>query len=647
MEGTLTNTNNMKNTIFIFAIAVLGFLTQCTARFSQPDIEAKKAPIITKGKFQFKDLNKNSQLDPYEDWRLPVDERIDNLVRLMTLEEKVGLMFHPNMSVPADGKIIYSLTDEERKALENANVVTFPGQVRQIATAKSFIEEKNFRILLNNGIADPKIFAQWSNGMQEIAEASRLGIPVIFSTDPRHGITAGQNPGAKQYFSQWPGYPGVAASRDMALIKQYGEIVAEEYRAVGLHMMLGPQIDVPTEPRWGRSNSSFSESAELTAEQLAAFMDGAQDSLVGPNKIILNIKHWPGGGSQDNGSAQFLVYPGNNFDYHLIPWKTGIAKGTLIITGFYVGTYFDTLGIGYSKYLNTEVLSGKLGFKGVISTDWGVINRGPLRPDLKDMSVKDRFEMVINAGVDQFGAETTPEPIIELVKEGKISEERINIAVKRILKCHFLLGLFEDPYVDPEAAAQILQSGKNQKAAYEAQLESVVLLTNEGILPSGKSDEKADIYVSGIDSAIAAEYGNVVKDPKKARLVIIKASTAHPGVNPFTSNASAEVNIDFPQGKWAEIKKLASTGVPVVAVFNLGGALTVLPKDLKEVCKASLMIFSVSDKALLDVIFGKFNPVGKLPFELPSSMDAVRKQLEDVPFDSENPMFEFGYGLSY
>jgi beta-glucosidase len=637
----------MKNITYLFAITGLIFLTQCTAKYSQPEIEAKKAAVINKGRYQFKDLNKNGQLDPYEDWRLPVEERINNLVGLMTLEEKVGLMFHPNMPVPADGKVVYDLTAEERKALESSTEGTFPGQVRQIATAKSYIEEKNFRSLLNNGIAEPEIFAQWSNGMQEIAEASRLGIPIVFSSDPRHGVTAGQNPRARQYFSQWPGYPGIAATRDLDLIRQFGEIVAKEFRVVGLHMMLGPQIDLPTDPRWGRSNGSFSESAELTAEQLAAFMDGAQNSPIGTDKIILNIKHFPGGGPQDNGSAQFLVYPGNQFDYHLIPWKTGIAKGALVITGFYVGTYFDTLGIGYSKYLTTEVLSGKLGFKGAISTDWGIINRGPMRPDLKDMPVKDRFEMILNAGVDQFGSETTPEVIVGLVKEGNISGERIDIAARKILKCHFLLGLFEDPYVDPEAAAQILQSEKNQKSAYQAQLESVVLLTNDGILPAGKSGEKTDIYISGIDSSTAASFGNVVKDPKKAKLAIIKTTTQRPGVSLFAAVAGAEVNIDFPQENWAEMKKVAATGIPVVAAFNLGGSLTVLPKDLTKVCKASLMTFSITDKALLDVVFGKFNPVGKLPFELPSSMDAVRKQLEDVPHDSENPMFGFGYGLNF
>jgi beta-glucosidase len=525
------------------------------------------------------------------------------------------------------------------------------GQMNVRATAKSYIEEKNFRNILNNGVAEPKIFAEWSNGMQEIAEGTRLGIPIMFSTDPRHGATLGAHVSGTQYFSQWPskeGQFGIAATRDLDLVKKYGEVVAEEYRAVGLHMILGPQIDVTTEPRWGRNAGAFSESAELTAEQLGAFMDGAQDSLAGPGKILVHLKHWPGAGPHANGTGQWLVYPGNNLNYHLIPWKTGIAKGALAAMGYYSGTYVDTLGVNYSKYISTELLYNQLGFKGAICTDWGVIGRtGPLRPDLKDMPLKEKFEMSINAGVDQFGSETANDLIIALVKEGRVSEERINTAAKHILQWHFLLGLFENPYVDPEAAATIVQSEKNQKLAYQAQLESIILLTNDGLLPAGKDGKKLNLYVSGIDTTAAAQFGTVVSSPAKADLAIIRTGTDRPRTMGPGFNPNAEVNINFPAEKWAEIKKVAATGIPVVVAFNPSGSLVVLPGDLKEVTKASLMVFDVFDKALLEVIFGKFNPVGKLPFDLPSSMEAVKKQKEDVPFDSEDPTFKFGFGLAY
>lgn len=670
-----------KKNLIIYCLAIMAIMSQCTTDYVQPGIEAKKAPILTKGKLQFKDLNKNGAIDPYEDWRLPVDQRIDNLVSLMTLEEKVGLMFHPNIAVPANGVVKYDLTDEERAAQAAANEnYAGPigpggqqpagggmamGQMRATATAKLYIEEKNFRNILNNGVAPIREFASWSNGMQEIAEGTRLGIPIMFSTDPRHGATLGAHVSGEQYFSKWPsreGQVGITASLDTAIVRKFGEVVAEEYRAVGLHMILGPQIDVMTEPRWSRNMGAFSEDANLTAEMLGAFMDGAQGPNVGSDKILVHLKHWPGAGPHLGGTGSWLVYPGNNFDYHLIPWKKGIEKGALAAMGYYSGTFTDSLNVNYSKYYSTEVLYNQLGFKGVICTDWGVVSRGPLKPSIQGKTtLKDNIGMIVNAGVDQMGSETNNQLLVELVNEGVVTEERINEAAKRILQWHFLLGLFEDPYVDPETAVQIVQSDKNMELGSQAQLESIVLLTNNNVLPA---KESIKIYIDGIDSTIAAKYATIVKSPKEADLILVRTSTAvERAAGGFGGGAQAgaaggaaarpatpvvtEVNIDFPKAKWDAIKSLSKTGVPVVVAFNPSGSTSILPADLAEVTKGSLMIFDALDNALLNVVFGKFNPIGKLPFEVPSSMDAVRKQLEDVPFDSENPMFKFGHGLTY
>ena len=637
--------------IHLLLILFLIISVRCADKYIQPSIEARKAGIINEGKYQFKDLNRNGTLDAYEDWRLPVEERIKNLISLMTLEEKVGLMFHPNFAVTADGVIKYDMTEEEKQAALQPQTTASLGQMKSYATAKSYIEEKNFRSILNNGVAEPAIFAQWSNSMQEIAEGTRLGIPIMFSTDPRHGAKLGAHINGTQYFSQWPsleGQYGITATRDSALVKKFGEVTAEEYRAVGLHMILGPQIDVTTEPRWGRDFGAFSESADLTADMLGAYMDGAQGDSVGPDKILVMLKHWPGEGPVKGGKSDWLVYPGNNFEYHLIPWKMGIAKGALAVMGGYNGTYVDTLAANYSKYLCTEVLYNKLGFKGAICSDWKVISsRGALRPDLVGMPIIDRYEMSINAGVDQFGSETTPEKIIELVKLGRITESRIDLAASKILQWHFKLGLFEDPYVDPAAAATIVKSEKNEQAGYQAQLESIVMLSNSGILPFSMANVKPKLFISGIDTTIAMKYGNIVMDPKDADLAIIRVSStsgSDPGV---ATIENSEVNIDFPQATMKMIRDVAKTGVPVVVAVNLGGPLVVLPKELFTVTKATFMVFDVLDNALLDVISGKFNPVGKLPFELPSSMEAVRNQLEDVPFDSKDPLFKFGFGLSF
>ena len=670
----------MKKISIVFgSLALMGaMLTSCeeAPKYEQPTLEARKVQIIEKDGYQFKDLNKNGELDAYEDWRLPMQDRINDLVSQMTLEEKIGLMFHPNIAVPADGKVVYdaqAALSQEAYAGPigpggNNQGAMGQGQMRVGADVKTFIEQRHFRSILNNGIAEPKLFAQWSNSMQEYAEASRLGIPIMFSSDPRHGATLGAHVSGKQYFSQWPskeGQVGITAARDRDIVEKFGEAVAEEYRAVGLHMILGPQIDVITEPRWSRNMGCFSEDADLTIEMMEAFMEGAQGDNVGPDKVLVHLKRWPGANPHDGGKGNFTVYPGNNVDYHLKPFKAGIAKGALAIMGYYSGTYVDTLNVNYSPYWSTKVLYDQLGFKGSICTDWGVVGRtGPLNPRLAGKTtLKDNMEMVINAGVDQMGSETETQLVVELVKEGRVSEERINQAASRILQWHFILGLFEDPYVDPDKAAQVCQREDLQKNAYQAQLESNILLVNEGNTLPAKQGIK--LYVEGIDTEIAKNYAELVTNPRQADLILVRTGVTEPrtgGFGPGANMTPAQraamqrqreieaakpVNIEIPASIWNNVKKLSATGKPVVVAFNPSGTSIVLPQDLKKVVKGCFLVFDCLDNALLDCVFGKFNPIGKLPFEIPATMKDVEAQLEDVPFDAPNKAFEFGFGLSY
>ncbi|MBP5301642.1 MAG: glycoside hydrolase family 3 C-terminal domain-containing protein, partial [Bacteroidales bacterium] len=300
-----------------------------------------------------------------------------------------------------------------------------------------------------------------------------------------------------------------------------------------------------------------------------------------------------------------------------------------------------------SYHMSTEVLYGELGFKGAICTDWGVVGNGPLKPSLQGKTTrKDNMEMIINAGVDQMGSETQPELVVELVKEGRVSEERINQAASRILQWHFILGLFENPYVDPARAASILQSPENEAFGMEAQHVSNVLLVNDGTLPA---KEGIKIFVDGIAPEVAAKYGTVVEKPADADLIIYRTTSSpdRRGGGFGGGQTQQEVNIDFPAEKLARVKELVASGKPVVADINPTGSSLVITPELKGLPKAMVLSFDPTDAAVMDVIFGRFNPKSKLPFEIPSSMDAVRAQKEDMPFDSKDPSFPFGFGLSY
>lgn len=679
-----------------FAFASMGLLAlmacgEKTPEFIQPELGARAVEIIQDGEYQFKDLNKNGKLDKYEDWRLSDEERIADLISQMTLEEKAGLMFHPNFAVNESGEIKYDLTEEEKAAMEGngdtkyagpvgpggQNAGAMPmGQMKAQATAKLYIEEKGFRCILNNGVAAPAKFANWSNGLQELAEKSRLGIPIVFSSDPRHSAKLGGHVSGTQYFSHitnGEGQVGLTAGRDPEMLKKFGEIMAEEYRAVGLHMFLGPQIDVMTDPRWSRNMGCFSEDADLTAAYCAALVEGAQGENVGPNKILVHLKHWPGSGPHEDGGGSWLTYPSNNQEYHYKPWVAGIEKGALAAMGYYSGTYSDSLNVNYSYHISTEVLKQQLGFRGAICTDWGVASNGPMHPALAGKTtLKDNYGMIYNAGVDQIGAETHPEYIVDLVKEGVLSEERVNDACSRILLWHFSLGLFENPYVDPEKAEQILQRPENEEFGKKAQLVSNVLLTNNGALPL---KEGIKIFVDGVDKELAAKYATVTENPAEADVILYRTTFAKENAGGFfgasikmgkdgkpifpkgfkmrgpadvkIGEKIEDINIELPDTKVAKLKEYAATGKPVIADLNTTGSSCVITPEVKGIPAAILLSFDPTDEAVLDIVFGKFNPVGKLPFEIPSNMDAVRAQLEDKPFDSKDPSFPFGFGLSY
>jgi len=627
--------------LVVVAVCLL-LVTQPVLAFDQPDLGARVVKILEIDGLNFKDLNKNGQLDPYEDWRLPVDERVKNLLNLMTLEEKVGQMIHPWLHVPSDG--VFELFGEEISR-------TVAGVPRTYFNVNSTINKYHITHVLNNGQAPPATFAGWSNKVQEVAEATRLGIPVKFSSDPRHSVSD------RSGFSKWPSPIGLAATRDVQLVEEFAKVIATEYRAVGLHEALHPTADVATEPRWSRISSTFGEDSELAAEMIYAYVHGLQGDTIGPSSVLAMTKHFPGGGPQEDGldphyvEGQNQVYPGNNLDYHLVPWEAAFRAGTAAVMPYYsISVGLDNVFNAASKAVITDLLRNKMGFDGVVCSDWvAVTGRGW---GLMDVSIKERVRRTVEAGTDQFGGEDhrTIEALIELVNEGTISESRIDESVGRILKQVFQLGLFENPYVDTAKAATIVGNPTHMSLGYQAQLKSIVLLTNDGKLPVSETRldvqpnkieaRKTRVYVSGIGSEVAGQYATVVDTPDEADVAILFVD---PGTG---SGLTGGFDLTLSQRTQDLIMNVARTGVPTVVAFKLAGP-CVIPEEVVDASAAMLATFGVSENAVLDVVFGRFNPTGKLPYQMPATMEAVEKQLEDVPFDLEDVLFDFGHGLSY
>jgi len=392
----------------------------------------------------------------------------------------------------------------------------------------------------------------------------------------------------------------------------------------------------------------------------AAYIRGFQGEKLGKESVACMTKHFPGAGPQKDGEdAHFpygkeQVYPGNQFNYHLKPFEAAFKAGTAQIMPYYgmpVNTPFEKVGFGFNKGIVTDLLRGKYGFEGVVCTDWMLLNGMKILGrevmaakawGVEHMSVAERAQKVLIAGVDQFGGEACPEVIVKLVRAGKVSEERINQSIRRLLRDKFRLGLFDNPYLDVQAAEKIVGNPEFRKVGELAQRKSIVLLKNEKQTLPLKSGLK--IYAENIKSETIKQYGEVVDDLSKADVAILRLATPYEKRKGLTESFFHMGELDFKEPKKSRILKILDRVPTIVDIYLERPA--VIP-EIAEKSAALLANFGASDEAVLDVIFGQFEPQGKLPFELPASMEAVRRQKEDVPYDSENPLFPFGHGLSY
>ncbi|SHH98440.1 beta-glucosidase [Chryseolinea serpens] len=594
----------------------------------------------------YRDLNKNGKMDVYEDTSKPVAARVNDLLSQMTLEEKAGMMFINGVRLNDDGSL------EERPGT---------GMFAFAPTAPSLIRDKKMNHLNIWAAPGTKALATWYNNIQKMAEESRLGIPITLASDPRHYFSNNIFAMSAETFSQWPEQLGFAAIGDEALTRKFADIARQEYLAVGIREALHPMADLATEPRWPRVSGTFGEDANLSAKMIKAYVLGFQGATLDKNGVACMTKHFSGGGPQKEGLDPHFefqkgqVYPGNNFNYHLIPFEAAFAAKTAAIMPYYgvpTDQTSENVAFSFNKDIITKLLREKYKYDGVVCTDWGLITDAkmgnvvwPARAwGVENLSEKERVLKVINAGVDQFGGESVPEHVVALVKDGQLSEKRVDESVRRLLRQKFELGLFDNPYVDVDKATQIVGKEEFKKAGEVAQRRAITLLKNDAkTLPlSGKKK----IFVQNIDKAVAAQYGEVVDTPEAAELAIIRLKT--PWVPVETENFMAKMfhhgDLDFKGKEKEDILKLLNTVPTIVDIYLDRPA--VIP-EISAKAKALVANYGASDAAVLDVIFGKAKPEGKLPFELPSSMEAVRNQKEDVPYDSKDPLYKFGFGLSY
>lgn len=577
----------------------------------------------------------------YRDASLPTEQRVEILLAQMTLEEKAGLFFHSMITMGPDGEL------------------AGPDPAFRLPSNEEYVVGRHMTHFNLFGAAPSAgAIARWHNRMQQLAASTRLGIPVTISTDPRHAFN--DNPGASMHagpFSQWPEPLGLAATRDAALVERFGDIVRREYLAVGLRVALHPQVDLATEPRWARALQTFGEDAELTGELGAAYVRGFQGPSFGADSVSTMTKHFPGGGPQQDGEDPHFaygreqIYPGNQFELHLEPFEAVFAAGGRQIMPYYgmpIGTEHEEVGFGFNKSVLTGLLRERFGFDGIVCTDWGLINDSDILGEphparawgVEHLSPAERMAKALDAGADQFGGESCPHLLVELVESGVVDEERVDASARRLLREKFLLGLFDDPYVDAEAADAIAGSAEFRAAGDAAQRASITVLSNDGVLPLTPG---ATLYVEGIEAEAAAAYGEIVANPADADVAILRLQA------PFEQRTTRFENffhagaLDFPDPVLAHVREVAATVPTVVDVFLDRPAILA---PIVETAGAVVANWGASPHALLDILSGAVPATGTLPFDVPRSMAAVEASRPDVPFDTEDPLFRFGHGLT-
>jgi beta-glucosidase len=658
----------MKRLIALLAVAsplALHAQAGSTPRDQRRAVVSRSAHILESQGLRFKDLNKNGVLDPYEDWRLSPSARAEDLVRRMTLEEKAGMMMHgtaPSAGPPG---------------------IPGAGTAYDAAAIGKVIRDVGVNTFITRLRGDPRAIAAQNNSLQEMAEGTRLGIPVTISTDPRNHFqfVAGASVQSGG-FSKWPETLGLAAIRDAALVRRFADIARQEYRSVGIQETLSPQADLATEPRWSRINGTFGEDPDLTRDLVKAYVEGFQHGASGVDSVgvLAVVKHWVGYGAQRNGFdshssyGRFASFSGG-IDTHIKPFLGafaahvgGVMPTYSILEGATVsGRPLEQVGAGFNRQLLTDVLRKRYGFQGIILTDWAITNDcldpcrngfpAGQRPTfaglgmpwgVDDLSKVDRFAKAVNAGVDQFGGTEEAEFVVQGVRAGKISESRINESVKRIAVQKFRQGLFENPYVDTAEAGRFVGNPRFQAEATAAQRRSLVLLENKnGLLPLGARGKR--VFLHGIDSATAARYGFiVVPNISQAELAIVRTKapfqTLHP--NYVFGAMQHEGDLGFRNGdaEFEEIERITAAVPTIVTIYLDRPAILT---ELKDRVSALVANFGVSDSALLDVLTGAAKPEGRLPFELPSSMAEVDAQRSDLPHDTAHPLYRIGYGRRY
>ena len=669
---------------------------------TQPTLGARAKQIIEVDGLKFRDLDGDGQLSPYEDWRLPVAERVADLVDRMTDEEKAGLMIigshYPGYSefLPhaEPGRVL-----NPEDVWRDANPITgqaYPEPVLVTSSTDNAVNVRHQRFLICRDNLAPEDLATWTNAVQEVAEASRLGIPVVFASNPRNHVALVAEFGVNEstgVFSEWPSELGLAALQDPELMERFGAEIAKEWRAGGLHKLYGYMADVASEPRWSRFNGTFGEDTDLVTEYIRATVTGMQGPELTDTSVACTIKHFPGGGVRLDGHdphfewGQTNEYPTEDSlsRYHLPPFQAAFDAGVSSVMPYYAKpvnssapqlpeadwfgptAQFDEVAFAYNETFLCDLLRRQMRHGGYVNSDSGVIDA--MYWGVEELTRPERFARAIKAGTDVFSDMSDPAQLLVAVSEGLVGTADLDTAVSRLLSEIFALGLFENPYVDEQAAGQVIGNAEVSALGQRAQRESVTLLRHDAALlpldpsrpvrvfPYVTGRTKIDEVQGKLEAAIGTRWpgATVVDTPEEADLALVWARPAialfeddREGVSLSVDPGNNGVDVD----RVREIER----AVPTILLVNVTNPWLI--GEIEPDAAAVVATFEITPENLLASLAGEGGgPAGRLPLTMPVSAQAIADSPRDVPGkfldddyvyrDRDGVAYAYGHGLRF
>lgn len=592
----------------------------------QPELVAWVKNIIEVDGYQFKDLNDNGALDPYEDWRLTPEERAEDLLSQMDATQKASQMVHLTL----------------------------------VSKKDSWFNENNvgFALVYEYIFDSATEAAKRTNEIQELSESAPLGIPVIFSMDTEAGAAFVKDA------TFLPDEINQGAVNDPELVTRLNQVLKEELMAVGVRMALSPDADLITDPRWGRNQECYSEDTDVVQSLIVAAVQALQGgSELTEDSVIATVKHFPGSGGQTDGvDGTPLTIQEDSIDLHLAGFRAAIEAGVAAVMPYgystvpYLGGDAVENSADQSAAVMTDLLRGELSYTGLIQTDWGL-----------------NFVGATNAGADILGGAGV-RSTRQLV-EG-VDEERLTDACRRILIAKFQLGIFENPYVDEENAAQVLGSEEHRAVAKEAAARSFTLLKYENASPL--AGQKLVVAGTLAEDVRALNSGWTAKDPVELAGTTIleafqnKAGSENVTYIPDASQVPADLSgttamvvigeasgthepawgtdtLEFPQEQVELVKALKDAGANVVEVVLMNRAYVMT--DMVDMADSVLLAYrpgvTCGAEAIADALFGETAITGKTPFQIPRTMEQVLNQREDLPKDIQDPCSSMASALRW